>query len=153
MQRKQLISKLNTLCNTLEAKYEINHGGCCFLAYLISRWLEKLNIPYSLTICDYVDKNKDELQNQLSTRELNDSLVDSLIGEGTASHYYISTKYGDINSEDKDDLNIYSLDANSEDIEWIYDHGSWNSQYNTNFNEDISNIINNFFKSLSYEKK
>ena len=26
MQRKQLISKLNTLCNTLEAKYEINHG-------------------------------------------------------------------------------------------------------------------------------
>ena len=50
------IDKLNKLCKKLDLEYKINKGGCCFIAYLISKQLEKLNIPYELVVYDDEDR-------------------------------------------------------------------------------------------------
>lgn len=45
MNRKKLFTKLNQLCLELDNKYNINCGGCCYVAACIAEQLESFNIP------------------------------------------------------------------------------------------------------------
>ena len=38
---EELVNELNKFFENLNYKYKINYGGCCYVAYLIARELEK----------------------------------------------------------------------------------------------------------------
>ena len=136
------IDKLNKLCKKLDLEYKINKGGCCFIAYLISKQLEKLNIPYELVVYD--DEDRCDLD------------ADSLTFDETANHYCIKIlKQGIVNQGNcnDEDYNVYNVKLNSDDLEYIYNNGSWNCMYDSKNNQTIENIINNFFMQFKNETK
>lgn len=136
------IDKLNKLCKKLDLEYKINKGGCCFIAYLISKQLEKLNIPYELVVYD--DEDRCDLD------------ADSLTFDETANHYCIKIlKQGIVNQGNcnDEDYNVYNVKLNSNDLEYIYNNGSWNCMYDSKNNQTIENIINNFFMQFKNETK
>lgn len=136
------IDKLNKLCKKLDLEYKINKGGCCFIAYVISKQLEKLNIPYELVVYD--DEDRCDLD------------TDSLTFDETANHYCIKIlKQGIVNQGNcnDEDYNVYNIKLNSNDLEYIYNNGSWNRMYDSKNNHTIENIINNFFIQFKNETK
>lgn len=136
------IDKLNKLCKKLDLEYKINKGGCCFIAYIISKQLEKLNIPYELVVYD--DEDRCDLD------------ADSLTFDETANHYCIKiSKQGIVNQGNcnDEDYNVYNVKLNSSDLEYIYNNGSWNHMYDSKNNHTIENIINNFFMQFKNETK
>lgn len=136
------IDKLNKLCKKLDLEYKINKGGCCFIAYVISKQLEKLNIPYELVVYD--DEDRCDLD------------TDSLTFDETANHYCIKIlKQGIVNQGNcnDEDYNVYNIKLNSNDLEYIYNNGSWNRMYDSKNNQTIENIINNFFIRFKNETK
>ena len=136
------IDKLNKLCKKLDLEYKINKGGCCFIAYVISKQLEKLNIPYELVVYDGEDRC--------------DLDADSLTFDETANHYCIKIlKQGIVNQGNcnDEDYNVYNVKLNSNDLEYIYNNGSWNCMYDSKNNQTIENIINNFFIQFKNETK
>lgn len=46
MSRKELFKQLNALCEKLDYKYDINRGGCCYVAACLAEQLEIHNIPF-----------------------------------------------------------------------------------------------------------
>ena len=77
MNRKRLFKELNELCLDMDRYYNINNGGCCFVAACLAEQFEKYNIPYTACVtyspthycikvndrfinrCDYVFKESD----------------------------------------------------------------------------------------------
>ena len=51
MTRKELYESLENLCCEMNYKYDINSGGCCFVAAVIAEQLEKCNIPFQIACC------------------------------------------------------------------------------------------------------
>lgn len=48
MKIKDLVNKLNKFLERLDATYNINSGGCFYVAYLIARELDRLGINYTV---------------------------------------------------------------------------------------------------------
>lgn len=48
MNRKELFKSLNNLCEEMNISYNINCGGCCFVAAVIAEQLEIFNIPFKI---------------------------------------------------------------------------------------------------------
>lgn len=48
MTRKNLFKTLNDLCCEMNASYNINCGGCCYVAAVIAEQLEEHNIPFKV---------------------------------------------------------------------------------------------------------
>jgi hypothetical protein len=48
MNRKNLFKALNNLCEEMNCSYNINYGGCCFVAAVIAEQLELHNIPFKI---------------------------------------------------------------------------------------------------------
>lgn len=61
MKAKELIDELNTFLKTLDNAYNINSGGCFYVAYLIARELDNLGINYTV-----VDWHEDSRLNEYS---------------------------------------------------------------------------------------
>lgn len=83
---------LDYLCNFINKLYNINNGGCCYLAYLIACHLDRLKIKYDLIIYDY--RKKDE--NCINDDVINMYLPSSVTGKQTCDHYCISVLNGGI---------------------------------------------------------
>lgn len=47
MTKKELFKSINDLCLELDFEYDINRGGCCFVAAVLAEQLENFNIPYT----------------------------------------------------------------------------------------------------------
>ena len=118
MNRKRLFKNLNQLCLELQDKYNINNGGCCYVAACIAEQLELHNIPfqvihYNLYHCHYCIKvsdrylNRDDYKKHEITKILN-----------------CSSKY------------LYN----------IYLERDWNRDYDTRYNLVVKNSIRNLFK-------
>ena len=61
MNIKELINELNKFLKILDSKYNINSGGCFYVAYLIAREFDKLGIYYTV-----VDWHEDDRLNVYS---------------------------------------------------------------------------------------
>ena len=69
MNRKRLFKEINKLCIYLQNKYNINNGGCCYVAACIAEQLELYSIPfkiihYDLFSCHYCIKVSDRYLNR-----------------------------------------------------------------------------------------
>lgn len=147
----QLRKGLNKLCRELHSNYGINSGGCCFIAFVIASHLYNLGIPYKFVICDSDKKCRKDILYEL-TNQVNNNYYerDSATGEGCCNHYclhieggYINGGYYTYNSY----YHKYSFKNITPDvINWVYETGDWNSWYRTEYNDEITKIINKFFK-------
>lgn len=150
---------LSELLNYLDSRYYINSGGCCYVALVLARELERLNIKYQLVI--YNDEDINSRTRKLPIRRAiknRDPYQTIGIGKNVCAHYAIATsELGVLNPDDCDEdpcFKSISLAAiNSSDIEWIYKTGDWNRCYNTKFNEIVKDCIHLAFKGYEIRKE
>lgn len=127
--------KLNNLCEYLDDKYHINHGGCCFIAYCISRMLEKDKIPFTVCVLGY--------------REF-PSMRSIDFGQ---NHYYLQIGNIDINYSECycTELSNFS-NVTSRMLLFHYNKYEWNDYYDFSNNLMIKKFIeasyNEFISSL-----
>lgn len=117
---------LDDLCIYLDDKYNINNGGCCFVAYCIAFELEQRNIPFKVYICDEdLDKN-------------------------TAGHYAIEVNNILINQSDwgKCDFDTKKK-LKSKTLLSRYKKGNWNCRYSKRWNLIVKTKIHSKF--LEYD--
>lgn len=143
-----LKNSLDTLCDCLHNLYNINYGGCCYIAYLIARHLDRLKIRYTLVIYDYNYRNSSNINKEVVSMSKSFSNDSSVTGFNTCSHYCILLVGGGcVNRGDVIGLRRYKIDnINCKNIKWIYKNGAWNSDYNTKNNKIIKGIVDSFFK-------
>lgn len=152
---RTIIKELNKLCDELSNKFYINSGGCCYIAYLIAKHLDKMHIKYTLCVATNYHLNVDSINKELKYRRHFESCNHSITGKNTANHYYIHfPELGDIN-EDRysEDHLIYSFNINSKKLKWIYDTGEWNNTYDVDNNILIEHKINICFDEIRKNRK
>jgi hypothetical protein len=121
MNRKKLFTKLNQLCLELDNKYNINNGGCCYVAACIAEQLESFNIPFEIVHYDIC-----------------------------GCHYAIKVSDRYINRSDYKKKEIYEiLDYSSEEMFDIYYHGDWNNTYERKYNSIVHRKIKKLFNENS----
>lgn len=146
---RNLKQSLDHLCYCLNSLYDINYGGCCYVAYLIACHLDKLKVKYDLVIYDYDYPNKDKSMMNYEIRNM--CVPNSVTGKYTSDHYCISiANAGTVNSiiVDFDDSNAkrYVIkDITSRNIKWLYRKGHWNDVYNHQNDKYVRGMINLFF--------
>ena len=121
MNRKKLFTKLNKLCLELDNEYNINNGGCCYVAACIAEQFERFNIPFKIVHYD-------------------------LMG----CHYAIKVSDRYINRSDykkKEILEI--LECDSEHMFYIYNNNNWNKTYKTKHNKIVYRKIEKLFNENS----
>ena len=149
----KLVQTLNTLCNNLQDQYNINYGGCCFLAYEIAKHLDKLHIEYRLCIKNDFPLNNFSINNEIKNRTFNKlGGSHSVTRYNTCCHYYLFINRGGfINPGNVGKYYIQTISGiNYKHIKWIYNTGSWNDNYDIRSNKFIKKAINSYFKQ--YEK-
>ena len=117
MNKKRLFKQLNSLCKELQNCYNINNGGCCFVAATIAEQFEIYNIPFTVIRYDleglhYAIRVNDRIINR------DDHFCREIIDE-----FYIS----------------------SEGLYTIYQNNNWNPWYNTKYNITVSSKIKSLF--------
>lgn len=139
---------INRLCEFLDEEYYINCGGCCFIASLLAEHLDRLKISYSLVAYDYLEKDLDYIQHEVSSKIKNKSCRKSVTGNHTCNHYCLIIEgAGEVNSGDFSECSRHVIkDVRSSNIRWIYRNGKWNCDYDTRNNKAIKNIVKSFFK-------
>lgn len=121
MNRKKLFTKLNQLCLELDNKYNINCGGCCYIAACIAEQLERFDIPFEIVHYDIY-----------------------------GCHYAIKVSDRYINRSDYKKKEIYEiLDYSSEEMFDIYYNGDWNSTYKRKYNSIVHRKIKKLFNENS----
>jgi hypothetical protein len=119
MSRKELFKQLNQLCNNLNAIYEINCGGCCYVAACLAEQLELANIPFKV-----IHYNK------------------------CHCHYAIKVSDRYINRDDYRKTEITNiLEISSKELFGIYYSQDWNHTYKTYNNSEVRRNIKEIFNN------
>ena len=123
MSKKELFKQLNRLCEELNYKYNINCGGCCYVAAVLAEQLELHNIPFTVIHYD-------------------------LCG----CHYAIKVSDRYLNRDDYKKKEIYEyLKWSSEKLYKVYYESDWNECYNKKHNPTVKKSIGKIF--LKYENR
>lgn len=128
----QLARRLNSLCKNLDEFFDINYGGCCYVAYCIARLLEKDNFNFSLVVFD----KRYELKKFVELSDLPEPM----------DHYAIIIESDDASicincDEDNYDDFYQDFRVSSKNILDYYLNNRWNSCYNTVNNVYIKSLI------------
>lgn len=145
----RLRKSLNILCKTLDDLYGINSGGCCYVAYLISKWLDRFSINYQLVIYDDYKRNTIAISYEIHNMRRNYSMYNSASGRYCCCHYCIFIIGGGyVNRGDITGLKQHSISGiTNKNIRWLYNTGNWNKMYDIKNNKALRNIIGKFFKN------
>lgn len=125
-----LAYNLNELCSDLDEHYDINNGGCCFVAACIAECLEKYDIEFSVLVYDCYENEFNEID---------------------CSHYHYMIVFNDtiINNMSYCSGTLYTY-VDSEMIFQHFNECSWNETYDTTLNDNVKKqIIDCFEQSLS----
>ena len=153
---EELANELNKFFENLNYKYKINYGGCCYVAYLIARELEKRHIKYKL-MCEYENYGKIyNLKHECSILKYNLKNRLSIDNNTTINfgmHIFIKVNKYLINKGDivNDSKVVCIPNVNSVDIYNAYNNIEWNYRFNTFYKNTIKNRIVNKFKELYNE--
>ena len=143
---ENLVEDLNILCDRLDKDYNINFGGCCFVAYLIMKHFEKIGLHPTLIIeNDCYDIDKNTFLDCVYTRSGNCLGIK----DQTCFHYFIYipeiNKY--INSGEIYEDYLYEFQGlSAKDVHWIYKTGDWNNNYNRKNSPMVGRKIAQVFK-------
>ena len=124
MTRKELFKKLNNLCEDMNLYYNINCGGCCYVAAVISEQLEHSGISFKIAATysptHYAIKVNDRYINRDGFRFLKEDIID-----------YWDSKY------------LYNL----------YYSQDWNDYYNRKWNLIVQTRIKSLFNKYENSRK
>ena len=133
----ELVSKLNKLCKSLHEEYNINYGGCCYIAYCVARLCEYLEIEFNLIVFDdeYDLYDYSELDDLPTMSHYAILLDDSIEGEViNCDDFWFDYRYK------------RCFKVNSREIlKYYLNHEPWNKRYNTKNNSSIRLIIEDFY--------
>lgn len=148
-----LVQELNELCKYLDTTYDINNGGCCYVAYEIAKQLDKLSIKYSLAFVSNGFKDVNEIEKELTHYTMHRWDPDSITGYNCCSHYFIKVGNSNVNRcKNCFGGDVYRVkNINASHIQWVYQNGSWNDCYNHSLNKVISSFINSWFKAFKIQ--
>lgn len=144
----KLVSDLNNLCNALVKEYDINCGGCCYVAYEIAKHLDRFHIGYELHILNDCPLNQDKINREVRSKR-QDHGFGTVTGDNTCCHYYIVIKGGGpVNRGNPGSwYRTYVITGiNHRNLNWIYRISSWNSVYKRKNNKLIKKIISLHFR-------
>lgn len=145
-----LLKNLNSLCKFLNETYCINQGGCCFVASLIAKHLDKLGIKYDLVIYDHYKKHEDLIEYEIVNCHRNTSISSSVTGYCGCYHYCLRIKGAGVvnenNSQEETEYQYIISKISYKNIKWIYKNSKWNDSYDTKYNKVVRNIVKEFFK-------
>ena len=140
-----ILKKLSQLCSDLDRWYDINRGGCCYVAYLIAVNLWNLKIKYKLVLCDRYKTCK-----ALKMRRDINSLR---LSGYSFNHYFIEVDGFHINMGYFNKKVCYQSKAsyiNPFCIGKIYtyfkERNGWNEIYKSHYNPIVKDTINKFFE-------
>lgn len=147
--REQLKFSLNSLCEFLDREYNINEGGCCWIASEIAKHLDKLKIPYDLVIYDYYDRDTKYISKEVREMRRNHKLSHSVTGHNSCNHYCLYIHDCGIVNGDPSGYRYFIEGINYKNISWIYKKGCWNRNYNVKNNKTIKKFLNLFFEKYN----
>ena len=140
-----ILKKLSQLCSDLDRWYDINRGGCCYVAYLIATNLWNLKVKYKLVLCDKYKTCK-----ALKMRRDINSLR---LSGYSFNHYFIEVDGFPINMGYFNKKVCYQSKAsyiNPFCIGKIYtyfkERDEWNEIYKPRHNPIVKDTINKFFE-------
>lgn len=144
----KLLLKLNGLCEHLDHNYDINHGGCCYLAYIIAEHLGRLNIEFDLVVYDDTRRDRSAIEHEVLTCNLNKRWDSSVTGHYTCNHYSLRIRgAGIVNPIDVEgDFEYIIPEVSSQNIKWIYKKGRWNDCYSRGHNKTVRRVVKEFFR-------
>lgn len=121
MNRNELFTKLNKLCNEMDSDYNTSYGGCCFVTACLAENLEKNNIPFKTIVVYY------------------------------PTHYFIkvSDRYINRCSFNISSYKEYNVEITDHTSKWLYDkyyNEDWNNFYNRKWNLIVSTKIKALFR-------
>ena len=154
--RERLVKALQDLLVFLRRHFHVNSGGCCYVAYVIAKNLEKHNIPFQVVLY-YELFGEDECYEDISVEDIEEKIKERVLGsigtgDDTCNHYSIIIDGEDLNP-DFEDRPSKILNLNSEDLKWIYyKAGDWCEVYNHLINSYINFYIKNTFDLIAYEE-
>lgn len=152
MTLQRLLRKLEDECLSLHDDYKINSGGCCFLAYIIAKEFDKRDIDYSLVIGDdYRNRDYNSIYNEVISKTQNDLEDESVVGYNTMNHYFLNVEGFYLNSNNGYNIQWTIPVSDYTPIKWIWEHGEWNSWYDTANNNEIIKRIKSIFKEYDKE--
>jgi hypothetical protein len=140
-----ILKKLSQLCSDLDRWYDINKGGCCYVAYLIATNLWNLKIKYKLVVCDRGKTCKAlKMRRDINSLRLSDY---------SFNHYFIEVDGFPINMGCFNKKVCYQSKAsyiNPFCIGKIYtyfkERDGWNETYKLRYNPIVKDTINKFFE-------
>ena len=99
------IDKLKELCKEFNKKYYVNEGGCIYLAYLIAKKLELLNIKFKVN--EYFDDRDDPFHVSLVINDIDinepDNKYDGYVKKRDWNSYQLMKH----NKEFEDDMSFF----------------------------------------------
>lgn len=124
MNRNQLFTNLNKLCNEMDISYNTGCGGCCFVTACLAENLERNNIPFKVIILD------------------------------SPCHYFIRVSDRYINRCDFNikGRHYRTRDFNSQTLYKIYNEKSWNCYYNRKWNLIVKTRIRALFNKYGNKR-
>ena len=145
---KKVANMLNEFFTYLNQEYKINRGGCCYVASIVAKELEKRNIKYSL-VGGYTNSSSNyarDVRTFLQNARLN-KYMDDNVECNFGYHLYITAEKVQLN---RNKCEKYKLlpGLNSKQILNLYKNNFWNSTYRTKNNTLIKNLIQNKFKEV-----
>lgn len=129
--------KLNKFCKYLDSEYNINSGGCCFVAYLIARLLNRDGFKFKLVVWDGYFDDSNEFKKLYTNHNHYGILLNGCFINEAGYHnnvYYDEVVFSNVKVTDI--LNHYKA-------------SSWNSRYNKYQNSYISRMIEMFYNDLT----
>lgn len=131
---KVLSHQLDKLCKFLDEVYDINCGGCCYVAACLAECLQKDNISYQVVVI-----------------ECPEGIVKFSKIKRSCCHYFLSINNNDINGyEDVGDDEYGVFDnISSRSLFNHYKKYSWNNCYNSNKNKFIKKIIKQYYEDFT----
>lgn len=93
MNKKELFKQVNKLCYNLDNKYNINCGGCCYVAACIAEQLELKGIPfkvihYDLYGCHFAIKVSDRYLNRSDYKKKEITEISNWTSKDLFRHYH-----------------------------------------------------------------
>lgn len=129
------IKLLNSFLDYLNWRYDINSGGCCFVAYCVAKNLEDRHISFEVVI------NNERTKEKLTP----DYCINNSI---SANHVFIKCSEGFINKGNYSVKKNMFVKLSSSELYNYYKSSQWNTYYKKRNNRSINQLINKFFKIL-----
>lgn len=138
---QQQLKLINDLCKILDDNYNINSGGCCYVAYILAKNLEKYHISYKVAFSDLY-------QCKSGSSIINESEIEVKYNKYSCCHTWIIVSDYHINGFDNYENFDLTANLTSKELLTMYNKGKWNDEYSTSNNKLIRRLISSTFKSL-----